>query len=77
VLDDLNIRQLVKTYYDLKTQLQSRTNADQLEDDIKTIWDRIYFEGAFLKGEGCCTNIDKCRVSPKRMKRSFYAGYNG
>jgi hypothetical protein len=73
LLDDSIIRQLVKTYHELESELQSGKKADQLENDIKGIWDKVYYEGAFLKGEGHCTNIDKCRVNPKRNEEIHYA----
>jgi hypothetical protein len=73
LLDYSNIQLLVKTYFELKSGLQSGENADQLENKIKGIWDKVYYESAFLKGGGCCINIDKCRVNPKRNEEIHYA----
>jgi hypothetical protein len=64
--EDPAIRQLVKDYHSKKAELQTRENADQLEDEIRHMWTKINSHNAFLKGEGCCENLAECRRNPRK-----------
>jgi hypothetical protein len=73
LLDNPEIHQLVRNYHNKKSQLQTRENADQLDAEINGMWNDINSHSSFLKGEGCCQNLAKCRPKPKGSEDVYYA----